>query len=232
VVRVRPGSQTRRLLAFVLPTLAFYVAFVLIPVVVGVWYSLTNWNLLNPTPRFVGLENYVTALTEDAYFIDSVLFALKYVAFMVLLQNVLALGLAVIAEGLQRGWVFFRSVLFMPNMIDMIIGGFMWLFVFTIPKALRPFFRHARPAAASRTDILPGRRLLPRPAQPSTTNEGGLRTGLCLTSSGYAMAGHAVPGVVTINCRRLIRKGCHFQRLSNPPAHGDLFIVPPLAEVV
>lgn len=131
MVRIRSGSQTSRLLAFVLPAMTFYIAFVLIPAVGGIWYSLTDWNMLNPTSRFVGIDNYVEALTEDAFFIDSVLFTLKYVAFMVLLQNALALGLAVVVEGLKRGRVFFRTVLFMPNMISMIIGGFMWLFVFT-----------------------------------------------------------------------------------------------------
>ncbi|HKL21480.1 MAG TPA: sugar ABC transporter permease [Tichowtungia sp.] len=120
-----------QVLWFVAPALAFYLVFVLVPAAGGVWYGLTNWNLLNPSYRFVGLSNYVEALTEDLHFLNSVLFTLKYVGSMVVLQNVLALLLAVLVEGRSRGRVTFRTILFMPNMISMVIAGFMWLFIFT-----------------------------------------------------------------------------------------------------
>ena len=125
----RTGSV--RLLSFVAPAVVFYVAFVLVPAAGGIYYSFTNWNMLRPDWRFVGLANYVEALGEDRYFISSLLFTLKYVAFMVVLQNVLALLLAILVENLRRGRLAFRTLLFMPNMISMIIAGFMWLFVFT-----------------------------------------------------------------------------------------------------
>lgn len=124
-------NGVRNVLLFVLPALVFYVMFVLIPAAGGVWYGMTNWNGLNPDYRFVGLSNYIEALTEDIIFLNSVLFTLKYVVSMVVLQNVLALALAVLIEGRQRGKVFFRTTLFMPNMISMVIGGFVWLFIFT-----------------------------------------------------------------------------------------------------
>ena len=128
-----PGNrlQMLKLLAFVFPALVFYIIFVLVPAGGGIWYSFTNWNGLNPTFRFVGLANYVEALTKDTSFLKSVLFTLKYVVLMVILQNVLALGLAVLVEGRRRGKVLFRTLFFMPNMISMIIAGFMWLFIFT-----------------------------------------------------------------------------------------------------
>lgn len=120
-----------QVLWFVAPAFVFYLMFVLVPAGGGIWYGMTNWNLLNPSYRFVGLDNYVEALTEDSTFIRSVLFTLKYVAYMVVLQNLLALVLAVIVEGRCRGRVAFRTVLFIPNMISMVIGGFTWLFIFT-----------------------------------------------------------------------------------------------------
>ncbi len=124
---------------FVMPALFFYLLFVLIPAAGGVWYGMTNWNGLNPDYRFIGFSNYIEALTEDIIFLDSVLFTLKYVFFMVVLQNLLALGLAVLIEGRQRGKVLFRTTLFMPNMISMVIGGFVWLFIFTrvLPELAR-----------------------------------------------------------------------------------------------
>lgn len=124
-------KQTIILLVFVLPALLFYAVFVLAPAFGGVWYSLTNWNGLNRTYRFVGFANYIEALTDDPFFLKSIGFTLKYVVFMVVLQNAIALLLAVLVESRRRSKAWFRTIFFMPNMISMIIGGFMWLFIFT-----------------------------------------------------------------------------------------------------
>jgi raffinose/stachyose/melibiose transport system permease protein len=127
----RRYRQTVLLFAFVLPALLFYIVFVLAPAFGGVWYSLTDWNGINPDYELLGLANYVEALTEDRYFLRSIAFTLKYVVWMVLLQNVLAIALAVLIESRRGSKPLFRTVFFMPNMISLIIGGFMWLFIFT-----------------------------------------------------------------------------------------------------
>ncbi|GAB6929798.1 sugar ABC transporter permease [Paenibacillus sp. JCM 10914] len=119
------------LLAFVFPALLFYVVFFLIPAAGGVWYSLTDWNGLNRDYSFVGLDNYVEIMKQDPVFWDSLLFTLKYVVYMVVLQNIIAILLAVFIESRTRSKVWFRTIFFMPNMISMIIGGFMWMFIFT-----------------------------------------------------------------------------------------------------
>ncbi|CAM4466763.1 raffinose/stachyose/melibiose transport system permease protein [Paenibacillus endophyticus] len=128
---IRKNKQTIILLAFVLPALLFYAVFTIAPAFGGVWYSLTNWNGLNPTYEMVGFANYAEALTNDPSFIKSVGFTFKYVIFMVILQNAIALTLAVFIESRKRSKVLFRTVFFMPNMLSLIIGGFMWVFIFT-----------------------------------------------------------------------------------------------------
>lgn len=132
------------LIAFVFPALLFYAVFTLAPAVGGAWYSLTDWNGLNPTYRLVGFSNYAEAFTEDPFFIDAIGFTLKYVVFMVVLQNVIALLLAVLVESRGRSKVWFRTIFFMPNMISLIIGGYMWMFIFT--KVL--------PAIATKTGLM------------------------------------------------------------------------------
>ncbi|MFD0671043.1 carbohydrate ABC transporter permease [Cohnella sp. GCM10027633] len=132
------------LIAFVFPALLFYAVFTLAPAVGGAWYSLTDWNGLNPAYRMVGFSNYAEAFTEDPFFIDSIWFTLKYVVFMVVLQNVLSLALAAFVESRGRSKALFRTIFFMPNMISLIIGGFMWMFIFT--KVL--------PAIAVKTGLL------------------------------------------------------------------------------
>lgn len=118
------------LLLFCLPALLLYSTFVLYPAIGGFWYSLTNWNGLNPTKEYVGFINY-KELLDDQDFIQSLKFTSKYVIYMVVLQNILALGIAIIIESLNKGKKVLRTVFFFPNMVSMIIGGFIWMFIFT-----------------------------------------------------------------------------------------------------
>ena len=124
-------KQTAMLLAFVFPAMLFFALFMLAPAFGGLWYGFTDWNGVNPTYQKVGLANYIEALTDDPAFLRSVWFTLKYVVFMVVLQNVLAVLFAVFIESRTSSKTWFRTIIFMPNMLSMIIGGFMWMFIFT-----------------------------------------------------------------------------------------------------
>lgn len=122
--------KNNKLTWFVLPALIFYSIFTLAPALGGIVYSFTNWNGLNKAFDFIGFRNYLSIL-KDTDFINSVIFTLKFVGFMVVLQNVIALLLAVMIESRNKTKTLFRTLAFMPNMLSMIIGGFMWMFIFT-----------------------------------------------------------------------------------------------------
>lgn len=119
------------LLAFTAPALLLYLLFELIPSLSGLWYSLTDWNGLARGYRVVGIANYLEAFREDPDFLRSIAFTLRFVVVMVVLQNAAALLLAVLVESRTRSKELFRTLLFLPNMISMIVGGFMWMFIFT-----------------------------------------------------------------------------------------------------
>lgn len=123
--------KTLYLFYFVAPALLLYTVFMLIPTIGGMFYSITDWNGLNRNYNFVGFANFIEAIKEDPDFLNSLWFTLKYVVVMVVLQNALALLLAVFIESRTRFKGFFRTVFFMPNMISVIISAFMWTFVFT-----------------------------------------------------------------------------------------------------
>ena len=126
----RSWKKHAMLLAFVFPALLFYIAFTLAPAFGGIAYSLTDWNGLNPAYRIVGLANYIEAM-NDRFFLKSLAFTAKFVLYMLVLQNALAILLAVLVEAMGRSKVWFRTIFFMPNMLSLIIGGFMWMFIFT-----------------------------------------------------------------------------------------------------
>ncbi|NEW09186.1 sugar ABC transporter permease [Paenibacillus sp. SYP-B3998] len=136
----RSKKATMSLILFVLPAFVLYVIFLVIPMLQGSFYSFTDWDGLNKSYNLVGIQNFIEAIRDDARFRNSILFTLKYVIFAVVLQNALALLLALLIESQKRAKGFFRTIFFMPNMLSIIISTFMWVFVFTkVMPALSQF---------------------------------------------------------------------------------------------
>lgn len=129
-VKLKKLKANASLMLFVAPALIVYALFKLLPAISGLYYSMTNWNGIDKGFIFIGLSNFVEVL-GDSYFWTSILFTLKYVIVMVIVTNVIALLLAVLIENLHRAKGLFRTLFYMPNMMSMIIGGYMWMFIFT-----------------------------------------------------------------------------------------------------
>ncbi len=123
-------TMNRTLLLFCAPALLVYLVFKLFPTFSGLYYAMTDWNGLTKDFNFVWFKNFATAL-KDKYFWQSVLFTLKYVIVIVVVANALALALAVAIESRRRAKGAYRTIFYMPNMISMVIGGYMWMFIFT-----------------------------------------------------------------------------------------------------
>lgn len=118
------------LVGFVLPAFLVYAVFKLWPAISGLYYGMTDWNGIEKGFNFVGFDNFIEVFS-DGYFWDSILFTLKYVAVMVVAANVVALTLAVLIESRRRAKGLFRTIFYMPNMVSLVIGGYMWMFIFT-----------------------------------------------------------------------------------------------------
>lgn len=110
---------------FVLPTLiAFLIAFV-IPFVLGVVLSFTEFRTVADA-KFVGLENYIRAFSDDTLFLDSLWFTVKFAVVSVIGINVIAFILALLFTRDLPGTNFFCTVFFMPNLIGGIVLGYIW----------------------------------------------------------------------------------------------------------
>lgn len=140
MIKKNKRKEWKVLLLFLLPSLVFYALFMVVPVIMGMSYSFTDWNGLNPDYQFVGLKNFVDALTRDKYFLDSMKFTIKYVVVMVTLTNVIGLLLAVFIDKRIKTKNMFRTIFFLPNMISFIIGAYIWQFIFR--KVLGELARH------------------------------------------------------------------------------------------
>lgn len=131
IVEQKGFKKYLSLALFVTPAFILYALFLLIPTFGGILFSLTDWDGLNLDYNFIGLGNFVEALTNDPDFVHSLWFTMKYVLLMIVLQNVFALLLAVFIETRRKSKGLFRTILFMPNMISMIISAFIWTFIFS-----------------------------------------------------------------------------------------------------
>lgn len=113
---------------FLFPLLFTFAVTVIIPLVLGVFYSLTDWNGIRFN-KFIGLENYTTMFNEPS-FIWSILITILFVVFNMILVNVVGFLLALLCTSNLKGLGFFRASYFLPNLIGGIVLGYIWQFVF------------------------------------------------------------------------------------------------------
>ncbi len=110
---------------FALPTtLAFLIVF-LIPFIMGIYLSFTDFTVVN-NAAFIGFGNYIKAFTTDKEFLHSLWFTIKFTVVSVITVNIFAFSLALILTRALRGVNFFRTVFFMPNLIGGIVLGYIW----------------------------------------------------------------------------------------------------------
>ncbi|WP_409252855.1 carbohydrate ABC transporter permease [Bacillus sp. SCS-153A] len=101
---------------------------VILPLLLGTYYSFTDWNGLTVN-SFIGLEHYKN-LINDSEFLNAIWFTVKFTIVTVLLLNALGLGLAVLVTRKIKTSNFLRTIFFMPNLIGGLILGFIWQFIF------------------------------------------------------------------------------------------------------
>lgn len=113
---------------FLAPVLLALSLVVLIPLILGIYYSFTAWNGIQ-VGSFVGFENYLKVF-KDQEFTDSLWFTVKFSVVSIILINFIGLSLALIVTSKIKSNKFLRTIFFMPNLIGGLILGFIWQFIF------------------------------------------------------------------------------------------------------
>jgi len=125
----KKSKDNRDFWIFVGPALIAITMVVIIPFIIGIYYTFTNWNGANPLYDFVGISNY-TNLINDAQFIYSLKITVAYTFASVLSINLVGFGLAYAVTRKLKTSNFLRTGFFMPNLIGGLILGFIWQFMF------------------------------------------------------------------------------------------------------
>ena len=119
------------------PLLVFLLVFVLYPTALGVWISLTDRELLNPDPVFIGLDNFVTAVSDSSFW-ASIKFTLQFTVVVTSIALVTGLGLALLVHQRFPGkrWLF--TALLLPIMIAPALMGIMFRLLLNSEMGLVP----------------------------------------------------------------------------------------------
>ncbi|MCD8146315.1 MAG: sugar ABC transporter permease [Clostridiales bacterium] len=113
---------------FLFPLLFTFAVTVIIPLVLGIFYSFTDWTGIKYT-EFVGLANYI-AMFKEVSFLWSLIITILFVVFNMIFVNVVGFCLALLCTSRLKGVGFFRAAYFLPNLIGGIVLGYVWQFVF------------------------------------------------------------------------------------------------------
>jgi ABC-type sugar transport system permease subunit len=114
---------------FIFPAYFFYAGFLLIPLVLTILLSFTDWNGIGyNTIQPSGVKNYVK-LANDPVFMEALLHNAVFLATTVILKVILAFGLALALRKAFPGGGFFRAVFVIPSILSLIVVSLLLKFL-------------------------------------------------------------------------------------------------------
>ncbi|MET7863818.1 carbohydrate ABC transporter permease [Micromonospora taraxaci] len=133
--RAASAGRTRRATPylFLAPYLILFGVFGLLPIILGLWLSVHQWDFQLPNRPFVGLDNYKQLFSSDsAVYGDwwqSVRATAIFTVLSVPLLVVVPLGLALLLNRSFPGRTFFRAIYFAPYVLGVAVIGLLWRFL-------------------------------------------------------------------------------------------------------
>ncbi|QGQ93838.1 sugar ABC transporter permease [Paenibacillus psychroresistens] len=115
---------------FTAPFILGFLIFTLFPIVSSLYYSFTNYNLLE-APRWIGFDNYQAIFMEDEKIAKSIQVTLTYVCVSVPFRLIFALAVAMLLNKAARGIGVYRSAYYLPSLIGGSVAvSIMWQQIF------------------------------------------------------------------------------------------------------
>ncbi|MGH3380088.1 MAG: carbohydrate ABC transporter permease [Actinoallomurus sp.] len=113
--------------------MAFIIVLAIFPAAAVLGISFTDIRGLPYIPvRWVGLDNYATffSAAKIGYNVKALQNTLVFAGAVTILQNLIALLIAVLFSGKLRGRTFYRAVVFMPTVLGVTVTGLIWSLIF------------------------------------------------------------------------------------------------------
>lgn len=118
----------RDIVLFSAPYLAVYIAFLVFPVLYGVYLSFFDWDILS-TRKFLGIGNFVEAFS-DPMFLSSFSHTLQFVLLSTPTIIVIGFLLALLAVRPGKSGNAAETVFFLPYILSTTVVGTLWAWLF------------------------------------------------------------------------------------------------------
>ncbi len=128
--RISKRSEHVAAAAFVTPTLILLIAFLVVPMIYTIYFSIYRYQIMRPNDiTFVDIQNYIK-LFKDKDFWHAFRNTLYFTVVVVPVQCTLALALALLVASKTRGVAFFRTMYFAPQLTSMVVISILWTILY------------------------------------------------------------------------------------------------------
>ncbi|MBF9018985.1 MULTISPECIES: carbohydrate ABC transporter permease [unclassified Oceanispirochaeta] len=117
---------------FLSPIIFAFLMVVIIPFLIGAFYSFTNWSSAaraNEVLEFVGFKNFTDSFADPSFNYSFIL-TIIYTVINMLAINITAFLLAIFVTSKLKFRNIYRVGFFIPNLIGGLILGYIWQFIF------------------------------------------------------------------------------------------------------
>ncbi|TCL75129.1 carbohydrate ABC transporter membrane protein 1 (CUT1 family) [Hydrogenispora ethanolica] len=115
---------------FLIGALAIYFVLLLLPSLVGIYYSFTDWNSFDPAIHFVGLANFKKVFSADELYGFYIWNTIKFTLFTTFLKTLIGFGAALLLIRNVKWINFHRMVMFSPQVLSFVIVGLIFRSLF------------------------------------------------------------------------------------------------------
>jgi multiple sugar transport system permease protein len=127
--RTRVSTHSRTGYAFIAPFMVVFVLTLIVPLLYALYISLFRRQLIGGT-TFVGLENYVTALTDERL-LDGVWRVIRFFLIQVPIMLAISIFAALALDsGVLRVSRLFRLGIFLPYAVPAVVAALMWAYLY------------------------------------------------------------------------------------------------------
>ena len=113
------NEETRFAWAALTPALLFFAVFVGFPIGYSFYLSFHDWNMMEATPSWVGLDNYA-ALLQDELFLRSLVQTALFTAGITACIVVFSLGMALLLDQKLKWIKLYRTIFYLPAVTSLV----------------------------------------------------------------------------------------------------------------
>lgn len=108
---------------FALGSVLIYTVFSVVPGIMGICYSFTDWSAYSKELHFVGIENFVEVFSSKGQYVKYITNTLLFTVITTIMKTGLGLLFAVALSRDIKAKNFHRAVLYLPSVLPILVTG-------------------------------------------------------------------------------------------------------------